>query len=633
MKGDDYTMLGDQHIRNAEYHEMTEILDSLYSKSKNGEHFKNLTSIIASEDNIILAYRNIKTNKGSKTPGVDNKTIDDISNMTVQQVQNIIISKINDYKPKPVKRKEIPKHSGKTRPLGIPCIIDRLFQQCIKQVLEPICEAKFYNYSFGFRPNRSVSQAIARTYFLMQKNKLPYCVDIDIKGFFDNIDHATLIKQIWNMGIQDKKLISIIKAMLKAEIVMPDKTHIIPEKGSPQGGILSPLLANIVLNDLDWWIASQWHEFKTRKNYDRIRIHGSKTYVDKSNKYTELKRASNLKEMYIVRYADDFKILCRNYSDAKKVFEATKQWLKARLKLEISEGKSGITNLKQKYTEYLGFKIKLKEKSGKWVVQSHVNEKSMERIKTELINIINEIKRTSDNKTFYEKLNRYNATVLGIHQFYKVATDISIDFQRLGLEMEKIIYNRLGSRYKITRDGKFETNSIIRKNYEKSSQMRFINGRPIIPIAYIKTQPPSSKVQEETPYSPQGRELLNNEIKKGFDISIVRRMLNEELFDSTVAFRDNRISLYCAQRGRCAITGKVLEYDEMHCHHNIPKEFGGTDEYKNLIIVTQKVHTLIHATSEDTIQKYISVIENQKHLDKINKLRRLCKLNDIEAIL
>ena len=110
-------------------------------------------------------------------------------------------------------------------------------------------------------------------------------------------------------------------------------------------------------------------------------------------------------------------------------------------------------------------------------------------------------------------------------------------------------------------------------------------------------------------------------------------MLNEELFDSTVAFRDNRISLYCAQRGRCAITGKVLEYDEMHCHHNIPKEFGGTDEYKNLIIVTQKVHTLIHATSEDTIQKYISVIENQKHLDKINKLRRLCKLNDIEAIL
>ena len=625
-------MLSDQHIRNAEYHDMTDIFDDLYTKSKNNKIFTNLVDIIASEDNIVLAYRNIKTNKGSKTSGIDNKTITDINNLMVHDVQKIILSKLNDYKPKPVKRIEIPKSDGRTRPLGIPCIADRLFQQCIKQVLEPICEAKFYNYSFGFRPNRSVSQAIARTYFLMQRNKLSYCIDVDIQGFFDNIDHDILIKQMWNMGIRDKKLLSIIKAMLKAEVILPDKSRIIPTKGSPQGGILSPLLANIVLNDLDWWIASQWGEFETKKNYDRERKHNDKIYVDKSNKYTALKRTSNLKEMYIVRYADDFKIFCRNYSDAKKIYEAVVQWLKIRLNLDINENKSGITNLKQNYTEFLGFKIKLKNKANKWVVQSHISDKSLKRVKTELVDIIKRISKTDSQKTFYELINQYNATVLGVHNFYRIATDISIDLQKLGLEMERIVYNRLGSSYKIEKAGNFETNSIIKKNYENSAQMRFINGRPLIPIAYVKTKPPSSKVQEETPYSVQGRALMNNGTEKGFDINIIRYLMMEELYDSTIQFRDNRISLYCAQHGKCAITGKVLKPEDIHCHHKIPKNIGGTDDYQNLIILDKEIHILVHAKEIATIKKHIGLIKDKKQLKKINDLRRFCGLENIETI-
>lgn len=625
-------MLSDQHIRNAEYHDMTDIFDDLYTKSKNNKIFTNLVDIIASEDNIVLAYRNIKTNKGSKTSGIDNKTITDINNLMVHDVQKIILSKLNDYKPKPVKRIEIPKSDGRTRPLGIPCIADRLFQQCIKQVLEPICEAKFYNYSFGFRPNRSVSQAIARTYFLMQRNKLSYCIDIDIQGFFDNIDHDILIKQMWNMGIRDKKLLSIIKAMLKTEVILPDKSRIIPTKGSPQGGILSPLLANIVLNDLDWWIASQWGEFETKNNYDRERKHNDKIYVDKSNKYTALKRTSNLKEMYIVRYADDFKIFCRNYSDAKKIYEAVVQWLKIRLNLDINENKSGITNLKQNYTEFLGFKIKLKNKANKWVVQSHISDKSLKRVKTELVDIIKRTSKTDSQKTFYELINQYNATVLGVHNFYRIATDISIDLQKLGLEMERIVYNRLGSSYKIEKAGNFETNSIIKKNYENSAQMRFINGRPLIPIAYVKTKPPSSKVQEETPYSVQGRALMNNGTEKGFDVNIIRYLMMEELYDSTIQFRDNRISLYCAQHGKCAITGKVLKPEDIHCHHKIPKNIGGTDDYQNLIILDKEIHILVHAKEIATIKKHIGLIKDKKQLKKINDLRRFCGLENIETI-
>ncbi len=135
------------------------------------------------------------------------------------------------------------------------------------QILEPICEAKFYDRSNGFRPNRSVEHAIAQCYKMMQQQQLHYVVDIDIKGFFDNVNHNKLLKQIWSFGIRDKKLLKIIKTILKAPIQMPDDTIIKNDKGTPQGGILSPLLSNIVLNELDWWIASQWENVQYLKLY------------------------------------------------------------------------------------------------------------------------------------------------------------------------------------------------------------------------------------------------------------------------------------------------------------------------------------------------------------------------------
>ncbi len=173
----------------------------------------------------------------------------------VRKVRNIT----NNYNPRAVRRKEIPKpyDPSKTRPLGIPCICDRLIQQCILQILEPICEAKFSENSYGFRPNRSCENAVAHFERLMQLSKLHYVVEVDIKGFFDNVNHSKLIKQIWALGIRDKKLIYVIKRILKAPVRLENGTEIIPKSGTPQGGILSPLLANIVLNELDQWIESQ----------------------------------------------------------------------------------------------------------------------------------------------------------------------------------------------------------------------------------------------------------------------------------------------------------------------------------------------------------------------------------------
>lgn len=242
-------------LRHAEYYDMQTVFDDLYARSNKGENFTHLVDIILKRENILLAYRNIKTNGGSNTPGTDKKTIRDIGELSpeelVAKMRYIILGSQHGYRPKPVRRKEIPKPNGTTRPLGIPCIWDRLVQQCIKQVMEPICEAKFSDSSYGFRPNRSVENAIAETHKHLQLSHLHYVVEVDIKGFFDNVNHSKLIRQIWAMGIRDKHLIYLIKQILKAPIRHPDGSTVYPDKGTPQGGIISPLLANIVLNELD----------------------------------------------------------------------------------------------------------------------------------------------------------------------------------------------------------------------------------------------------------------------------------------------------------------------------------------------------------------------------------------------
>ena len=207
-------------LRHAEYYGMQPVFDELYHRSLEGENFTDLMDLILSRDNILLAYRNIKANGGSYTAGTDNKNISDIGCLppetVAEKVRFIVTGSQHGYRPKPVRRKDIPKPNGKTRPLGIPCIWDRLVQQCIKQVIEPICEAKFSDNSYGFRPNRSVEHAVKKTYTMLQRMNLHYVIEFDIKGFFDNVNHSKLMRQIWAMGIHDKQLIFIIKRILIA---------------------------------------------------------------------------------------------------------------------------------------------------------------------------------------------------------------------------------------------------------------------------------------------------------------------------------------------------------------------------------------------------------------------------------
>ena len=575
------------------------IYNELYERAKNGEHFTNLMPLVLSMENILLAYRNIKDNAGSNTAGTDKLTIADIGKMTPEEVtakvRYIVSGTKHGYRPKPVRRKEISKPNGSSRPLGIPCIWDRLIQQCLKQVLEPICEVQFSKHSYGFRPNCSVENAIADAESRMQRGHLHYVIEFDIKGFFDNVNHSKLIRQMWTLGIRDKHLLGKILRILKAPIKMPNGELKYPTKGTPQGGIISPLLVNIVLNELDHWVESNWEENPIVYKYS-ITKNGTK------NGYRAM-RKTKLKEMYIVRYADDFRIFCRTKTTAEKTKIAITQWLFERLKLEVSQEKTKVVNIKRRYSEFLGFKIKVHSKGGKQVVKSHISDKQLKTKKKALLKQVKRIARPKTEKEQLGEIWQYNKMVMGMQNYYRLATNISVDAGKLSRAVMTVIINRLKG---ICKKGRKLTPT-EKVRYGKSAMIRYLAGEPIYPIGYVQHKIPMNKSYKTSTETV-------DEIKL--------KLLRQPLYSRSIEYADNRISLYSAQKGTCAVTGeKFTSTDKIHCHHKIPKSKGGTDDYQNLILVTAQAHKLIHATNLETIQCYLQACKPD--IKKLNVLRKM----------
>lgn len=586
---------------------MTETFTGLYENAGNNNIFNNIYDIITSRKNILLAFRTIKSNKGSKTPGTDGKIIDDIKEFTENELVNVIQTKLENYQPKKVRRKWIEKENGKLRPLGIPCILDRIIQQCFKQILEPIAEAHFYKHSYGFRPLRSTHHAMARVQFLINQAQLHYVVDIDIKGFFDNVNHNLLIKQLWNLGIHDRKVTACISKMLKAEI---DKEGI-PFKGVPQGGILSTLLSNIVLNDLDQWVAGQWEFFPLSKNY--------KSKV--GERYA--KKRTNLKEGYLVRYADDFKVLCRDGKTAQKWYHAVRLYLKERLQLDISPEKSQIVNLRKRESEFLGFTIKANVKRKKRVAHTGIKHKKREKLKEQAKVHIQRIK---DSPTTQNAL-RFNSFVLGIHNYFNRATHVNLEFSRLAYELKAFLYNRLRPVGKYGHPIKPSTT--YKKFYSTRAKTFKIDGVYLFPIGDVKTVNAMNFSPKLSFYTEEGRSRIYDKLKPnvGFEIS---RLLKAKLPNRTVEYMDNRISRFSMKMGKCEITGWNLTASEVHCHHYTPTHLGGTDKFNNLRNLHKDIHRLIHRKNTDIISSEIKKFElTDSMINKLNQYRMECGLEKV----
>ena len=557
----------DRHLRNNEYYCMQEVFDFLYICSKKNYNFYHLIEHIISDNNLRLAFRNIKTNKGSLTNGLSGQNISIIAKMKINKYLKLLKQIILDYKSSIVKRVEIPKRNGKKRYLGIKEPIDKIVEQAIYQILEPILTAKFHNNSNGFIKGRSTSRAIAQFTNYVVKEKLYIVIDLDMKGFFDNVNHSKLLKQLWSCGVKDKNLLSIISKMLKAEIYGIG----VPNKGTPQGGILSPLLANLVLNEFDWWLDSK-----------------------------------SSKGIRFVRYADDIKILCPTYSVARDMLDKIIKWLDKRLGLEVCEEKTKITNLKKNYSYFLGFKFKVKLKKKKYVIVSHMSDEALVSVNYKIKKQIRKVKKSNNNK-LEKELDNYNALVRGIHNYYDKATNIVEDLKDIYWNTNKFVYYKM-------------KNVLTFKDGSKN-KIPFIRGKPLIEIGKTSHKAPRYKGNSINYFSEKSRNTFYKRLKI-INLFVLEKIVNNPMYYESVEFNDNVISKFCGQLGKYGIT-KSYMYDISDIKPIRIIE-NGTDKYDNIIIVNSKVEQLLKLRECDDMVKISNLIKgvNYKQLEKINKIRK-----------
>lgn len=349
--------------------EVMTLLDLVASGAKGEE----LTERIAAPQNLAQALMNVARNKGA--PGIDGQSVNEVveaSPRLLPKLHRMLLE--GKYQPGDVRRVWIPKPGGGQRGLGIPNVVDRWVQQAVLQVLQPIFEPTFHPSSHGFRPLRGAHTAIAQAKKYLEGGD-QWVVDFDLSKFFDRVNHQRLLDRIRHR-VDDPRLLKLIKRMLKAKVVLPEGTRVATEEGTPQGGPLSPLLSNIVLDELDWEL-------------DRRGLH-------------------------FVRYADDCNIFVGSERAGTRVMAATRRFIEKRLRLVVNEEKSAVARPDRRH--FLGFRL-CRKRDGR--VEVHISQRTKERIDTRI--------RESTPATWGRSLDacfaRLNSYLKGWSAYYRVCTD------------------------------------------------------------------------------------------------------------------------------------------------------------------------------------------------------------------
>ncbi len=413
LRGDSLVHL---NVRFSTEAELKQTLDFLYEKSKEGIAFTGLVEAMVNEVTIVTAIHNIKSNKGSKTAGVDQMKMDKYLQMPKEDLIALIRDNFSNYKPKPARRVYIPKKNGKQRPLGIPTVLDRIIQECVRIIIEPICEARFYPHSYGFRPYRAQKHAIRDIVNVINASTFSqdqpvWAVEGDIKGCFDNIDHRILLKKIWRIGIHDKRVIKMIQQMLKAGYIESGTLND-TNLGTMQGGILSPLLSNVYLNDFDWFVGRMYMEPHRQCKH-------------KCNDTRRLKW-SGVTPKYNFRFADDWVILTSTEQEAYRLKRMLTKYFRNKMKLELSQEKTFVTDLRTEGIHFLGFVVKAEKKRRTPDPRTWTDNlvgkplPDMERLKDKIQKIANEVREIgeiTERSVQAAQIQRVNSMIVGLAQY------------------------------------------------------------------------------------------------------------------------------------------------------------------------------------------------------------------------
>lgn len=468
------------------------VLKVLSDHSQSSDYkYERLYRYLFSEEMFAVAYQRIYAKQGNMTPGTDGKTIDE---MSLERIERLIVSlKDESYQPHPARRVYIPKKNGKKRPLGIPSFEDKLVQEVVRLLLEAIYEGHFEGTSHGFRPHRSCHTALG----MIQKSfaGAKWFIEGDIKGFFDNIDHNVLIS-ILRERISDERFLRLIRKFLNAGYVEDwkyNKTY----SGTPQGGIVSPILANIYLDKFDKYIKEYAAKFRKGDrrsiNPDYWRLNNKKTRLKQKLQKTsdEQMRKSYLYEiaqlskqmlstphkdamdadfrrLQYVRYADDFLIsVIGSKSECETIKADITQFMRDRLKLELSDEKTLITHAQDK-AKFLGYEIFIRKsdavkrnKDGvlkrdfNGAVVLSLNSAVIQKKLTEYNAM--EVRNIDGKDIWWSKprrfmtpmkpediLAQYNAEIRGLYNYYSLAMNVSKECASFAFIMKMSMFKTLG---------------------------------------------------------------------------------------------------------------------------------------------------------------------------------------------
>ena len=587
------------------------------------------------EVTIVTAVHNIKSNKGSKTAGVDEIKMDSYLQMPKQELIDLIQRKFHKYQPKPARRVYIPKSNGKQRPLGIPSAIDRVVQECMRIVLEPICEAQFYPHSYGFRPYRAQKHAIRDIVNVINAgcrspDQPVWAVEGDIKGCFDNINHRLLLQKLWRMGIHDKRVLSIIKAMLKAGYI-ESGIYYATTIGSPQGSILSPLLSNVYLNDFDSYIGRSYMEPHRQCKH-------------KCNDTRRLKW-SGITPKYNYRFADDWVILTSTQAEALRLKRQLTKYFRYRMKLDLSQEKTYVTDLRTDGIHFLGFVVKAERKRktpdpATWS-ETLVGKPfpDMNRLTKKICNLSKEVRRIglfTQPNTQAAQIQYVNSIIMGLAQYLQPsicsAAYHAID-RRVNNTALAVWKNLFPKRYN-QMQVPLQTLCNLPHRHEGYKSKTFaieIEGKwfgitcAFITHAKYETRPFN---QHMTPYTEEGRRIYVSYRTKHKPLPCDRPSINtpEDILLSAYArgkgwkanfeYFMNREYAYNRDKGKCKCCGRFFSDNlPKHCHHvnnKLPVE--KINKVSNLAWLCVPCHRMVHNSPiyPGTDQKTIRKIEQYK---------------------
>ena len=563
-------------------------MEQRFSDFRDGKvDMRALRGMVYNENNVALAVRQLSQSPGRMALGPDGTNYQTLEGYSIMEladiVRNRLLSKQMDY----VRRTYIPKgNTGKMRPLGICSIWDKLVEKCIQLVVEPYCETKFVESSFGFREQVSTHNALARVKRYCQTNR--YALSIDLRDYFGTIDPDITYRELWHIGIRDQVILNYIYRFIKKGYYEAS-CKVEDPLGSPQGSILGPLISNVYLHRFDVWLRDQgdnWHDESVAKFHS-------------NNRVQNLER-TNLKVGFHVRYADDILVLCKDYQDALRFRYSITRYLTQNMKLEINDEKTKIYDLTKEKMKYLGYDFYVfKHGQASRYMVANTLPKAKE---DEIVSKCGELLRAIKKSTSFETIHNWNVYVVGIHNYYRGMTHFAQSFRKVGWRIKRLFYHTMDARAKFTDEQSYKNDfqGGRYKSWGKEGYYCF-GTYPVIEVNWANWDSglicySKCKVSRENPYC-----YGEKKHKPGVSIEAISYLVNTSMHINNSRLAMFRISKYSSVKGISYLSGKFVPAAEYHCHHIKPIEKGGTHDFNNLCVLSETEYMILSSDTPEQL--------------------------------